>query len=124
MTGKQALFAKEYLVDLNATQAAIRAGYSVKTAEIIGHENLRKPNIAHAIQCEMEERSKRTEISADYVLKSIKRIAEAAEEAAEYNAALKGHELIGKHLKLFTDKTEVKHEGDIVLRISREDALL
>ena len=49
LTGKQQLFVEEYLIDLNATQAAIRAGYSVNTAEAIGFENLRKPKIAQAI---------------------------------------------------------------------------
>lgn len=69
LTDKQELFAKEYLVDLNATQAAIRAGYSENTARFIGAENLTKPNIQERIQELMDERSKRVEITADMVLR-------------------------------------------------------
>lgn len=50
LTDKQRMFVEEYLVDFNATQAAIRAGYSEKTASVIGYENLRKPQIQQAIQ--------------------------------------------------------------------------
>ena len=124
LSGKQQAFVTEYLVDLNATQAAIRAGYSAKTAEVIAHENLRKPQIAAAIQQAMDQRARRTEITADLVLERINRIAEVAENSAEFANALKANELLGKHLKLFTDKQEVKHEGDIILRISHEDANL
>ena len=49
MTAKQQLFVDEYLIDLNATQAALRAGYSEKTARSIGAENLSKPDIEKAI---------------------------------------------------------------------------
>ncbi|AVZ04260.1 terminase small subunit [Acinetobacter pittii] len=61
----------EYLIDLNATQAAIRAGYSEKTANEIGAENLAKPSIAKAIQDALKERSERVQIDADYVLKRL-----------------------------------------------------
>ena len=57
MTPKQKLFAQEYLVDLNATQAAIRAGYSKKTARKIGQENLTKPDIAKEIEKGKGERA-------------------------------------------------------------------
>mgnify|MGYP000871786446 FL=1 len=69
LTAKQQRFVEEYLVDLNATQAAIRAGYSVKTAEVIGHENLRKPKIQGFIDKALTERAERTEITADKVLR-------------------------------------------------------
>lgn len=69
LTDKQEMFAKEYIVDLNATQAAIRAGYSERTAKSIGQENLTKPDLQAYIQQLMEERSKRTEITADMVLR-------------------------------------------------------
>lgn len=75
LTPKQSLFVKEYLVDLNATQAAIRAGYSENRADAMGHENLRKPEIAAAIQEAMDERGKRTGVTADRVLKEIERLA-------------------------------------------------
>jgi phage terminase small subunit len=65
---KQRLFVKEYLIDLNATQAAIRAGYSKKTADRIGPELLGKTCIQEAIQKAMKKREERTEITADMVL--------------------------------------------------------
>lgn len=74
MTPKQQRFVDEYLIDLNATQAAIRAGYSARTAHATGHENLSKPEIAAAIQAAMDERAKRTEITADRVLQELAKI--------------------------------------------------
>lgn len=68
LTPKQQRFVKEYLVDLNATQAAIRAGYSAKTAESAGSRLLRNVKVQAAIQQAMADRLKRTEIDADYVL--------------------------------------------------------
>ena len=72
---RQAAFVREYLVDLNATAAAIRAGYSEKTARAIGCENLTKPDIQAAIQQEMAKRAQRTEITADKVLKEFAKLA-------------------------------------------------
>lgn len=74
LSPKQAQFVREYLIDLNATQAAIRAGYSEKTAYSIGHENLSKPEIAEAIAVAQAERAKRTEITADMVLSELAKI--------------------------------------------------
>lgn len=68
LTQKQRLFVDEYLIDLNATQAAIRAGYSKRTAGQIGDENLKKPQIAQAIKAAMDSRNKRAQVNADYVL--------------------------------------------------------
>lgn len=75
LTEKQKRFVAEYLVDLNATQAAIRAGYSENTAFIIGHENLNKPKIAEEIQKAIKEREERTHITQDMVLKELAAIA-------------------------------------------------
>ncbi len=74
LTDKQLLFCKEYIIDLNATQAAIRAGYSEKTANRIGSENLTKLDIQAEVQKLMNERSKRCEMDADYVLTRYKKI--------------------------------------------------
>jgi phage terminase small subunit len=74
LTQKQRAFVREYLVDLNATQAAIRAGYSEDTARAIGCENLTKPNIQDAIATAMRERAERTNIRADMVLKELAKI--------------------------------------------------
>jgi len=73
-TAKQHAFIEEYLVDLNATQAAIRAGYSKKTAKEMGCENLSKPNIQEAIRVAMDERSQRTGITVDRVVEAIAKI--------------------------------------------------
>lgn len=75
LTPKQERFVEEYLIDLNATQAAIRAGYSKKTAGQIGDENLKKPQIKKAIEEAKEKRSERTEITQDRVLQELARIA-------------------------------------------------
>jgi phage terminase small subunit len=131
LTDKQQRFVEEYLVDLNATQAAIRAGYSENTARAIGAENLTKPNIASAIADAQAGRSKRTEVTADYVLSSIIETMERCKQAAPVTykngeqvmvetpdgevapawafnpvGVLKGAELLGKHLAMFTDKHE------------------
>ena len=74
LTPKQAAFVQEYLVDLNATQAAIRAGYSEDTASEIGYENLNKPQIAESIQAAMDLRAERTGITVDRVLVELARM--------------------------------------------------
>lgn len=71
LTDKQEMFCREYLIDLNATQAAIRAGYSEKTAPTIACENLIKPNVQQRIAELKAERSKRVDIDADYVLRRL-----------------------------------------------------
>lgn len=111
LTPKQALFVKEYLVDLNATQAAIRAGYSEKTAKEIGCENLTKPNIKRAIDEAMDARAKRIEVDEDYVIETIMDTIQRCMDEDNYqpNYVLKGAELLGKHLKMFTEKVE--HTG-------------
>lgn len=68
LTPKQQQFILEYTIDLNATQAAIRAGYSEKVATVIGYENLTKPHISAAIQSAIYDRMTRAKINADYVL--------------------------------------------------------
>ena len=75
LTEKQQRFVDEYLIDLNATQAAIRAGYSVKTANEQGSQNLAKPSIQQAIAEQMAERSKRTGINQDRVVLELAKIA-------------------------------------------------
>ena len=116
LTPKQAAFVREYLIDLNATQAAIRAGYSSNRADAMGHENLRKPVIAAAVQAAMDARSLKVELTAADVLRDINAVKADAmrktydkdgnEVMANHTAALKALELQGKHLKMFTDKVE------------------
>lgn len=75
MNKRQQIFCDEYLIDLNATQAAIRAGYSEKTAYSIGEENLKKPELKEYIDKKMEERQKRTELTQDMIINELKAIA-------------------------------------------------
>lgn len=77
LTLKQKIFVDEYLIDLNATQAAIRAGYSKKTAYRTGADNLIKPQIQAQIQKRMKDREERTEITQDFVLRELYAIANA-----------------------------------------------
>lgn len=72
---KNRLFVKEYLIDLNATQAALRAGYSKRTAYSIGSELLKKPEIAALVQEEMDKRAAKLDITAARVLAEIARLA-------------------------------------------------
>lgn len=113
MTPKQKQFVKEYLIDLNATQAATRAGYSAKTANEQGARLLANVSVAQAVQKGMDERAKRTEITADYVLAGIVDVVKRAKADNEKQHELKGLELLGKHLELFTDK--MKHSGNVGL---------
>lgn len=128
LTAKQKMFIKEYLIDMNGTQAAIRAGYSEDTAQQIASENLLKPLIKEKIDEELSKRAKKLDITAEWVLTNLKTIAERcmqAEEVQKYDndfkmmigtgeykfdsgGANKSLELIGKHLKMFTDKQEVE----------------
>lgn len=75
MTPRQEQFVREYLIDLNATQAAIRAGYSAKTARQIGERLLTYVDVAEAIRLAMAERSRRTQVTADRVLEELAKIA-------------------------------------------------
>jgi phage terminase small subunit len=118
LTPKQTLFVQEYLVDLNATQAAIRAGYSAKTANVIAAQNLSKLNIQQAVQEAQQNRAQRVRRTADDVLTDILRIGRKAEETGEFGPALKAAELEGKHLGLFTDKLD--HSGEVLIRVKRD----
>lgn len=116
LTAKQAAFVKEYLIDLNATQAAIRAGYSAKTAEQQGYQLIQKTSVKEKIQKSMNERSETVGLTAADVLRDINAVKadamrktydkEGNEVMANHTAALKALELQGKHLKMFTDKVE------------------
>lgn len=75
LTDKQQRFVDEYLIDLNATQAAIRAGYSVANADKIGPELLGKTRVADAVAARMKDRERRTEITQDRVLQEYAKLA-------------------------------------------------
>lgn len=144
LTEKQKRFVEEYLVDLNATQAAIRAGYSQDTARQMGSENLSKPYIAEAIAIARKEQSDRTKIDADYVLGTIRETVERCRQAEpvldrrgeqvmvetpegeiakaymfDSKGVLKGCELLGRNLSLWKDRVE--HTGKDGGPIQTED---
>ncbi|MES0444993.1 MAG: terminase small subunit [Desulfobacterales bacterium] len=138
LSRKQKLFVQEYLIDLNATQAAVRAGYSPKTATEQASRLLTHVKVSTAIQNSMNDRSERTGIDSDYVLSSIHDTVERCKQSKpvtykngdpvlcetpdgkivpaysfDSGAVLKGCELLGKHLKMFTDKVE--HSGAVTI---------
>jgi phage terminase small subunit len=113
MTPKQTHFVDEYLIDLNATQAAIRAGYSVTTAASIGQENLTKPEIAHAIAEAQAARVTRTRITQDVVLQGLLREANFTGKGSSHGARVSAWKQLGVHLGMFTEKTE--HSGSLTL---------
>ncbi|MGP9790682.1 terminase small subunit [Roseinatronobacter sp. NSM] len=75
LTDKQEKFVDEYLIDLNATQAAKRAGYSEKTAHRIGAENMQKPAIVARIKERQLDAQKRTEVTLDRIIEEMAKVA-------------------------------------------------
>ncbi len=118
LTAKQDRFVEEYLVDLNATQAALRAGYSEKTARSIGAENLSKPDIEKAIADALEARRLRTEITQDRVLEELAAIAFAPlPEVREVKMSdrLVALDKLAKHLGMFTEHHH--HTGEVTTSV-------
>lgn len=121
LTPKQELFCKEYLIDLNKTQAAIRAGYSKDSAYSIGHEIMNKPEVASRVRELMAERSKEIIVDAYFVIESLienVKKCQQAQPVLEWNpdtrqmepsgewqfdsqGANRALELLGKHLGVF-----------------------
>ena len=142
MTAKQMRFCDEYLIDLNATQAAIRAGYSEKNARNIASENLAKPYIKEYIEARMAEKESSLIASQDEVLKYLTSVlrgesqsevvvvenigdftseARTMKKAPDEKERLKAAELLGKRYGLYKDKVDV--EGAIPVVISGADDL-
>lgn len=120
LTPKQERFVEEYLVDLNGTQAAIRAGYSPKTANEQASVMLTKPNIQEAVQAQRAKVSERTMRTVADVMADIGRVRDNAMQIMtdpdtggqvmlSHKDALKALELEGKHLGAFTERIE--HSG-------------
>jgi len=140
------VFVQEYLKDMNATQAAIRAGYSAHTAYSIGQENLNKPEIKQAIDTAMNERAERTELTQDYVLHNLQEIAErcmqkrpvmfkgvqAVDDDGNHlwtfdaRSAIRAFELLGKHMGMFNDKNKEQEQipEDVKISIAVRKAVL
>lgn len=142
MTKKQKRFADEYLIDCNATQAAIRAGYSAKTARSIGQENLTKPDIKTYIDEQLAKIHNENIADATEVMQYLTSVLRGQSEseivvvegtgdgcsdarrmtkAPDERERLKAAELLGKRFGMFTDKVNL--EGVIPVIISGEDQL-
>lgn len=106
LSAKMERFVAEYLVDGNGKRSAIAAGYSPRSAMRQASDMLQHPAIKKALGAKRRAIAKKLDLSAEKVLGDIERIANAAEKAKKYSDALKGKELLGKHLKLFTEKHE------------------
>ena len=140
LTNKQQLFVDEYLIDLNATQAAIRAGYSKKTAYAIGNENLMKPELKKYIDQRMAEKESELIADQDEVLKYltavmrgqtqaevvvVEGVGEGCSEARTMRKApdererLKAAELLGKRYGLYTDRIEQEVDTELTINIKR-----
>lgn len=98
LTAKQQRFCEEYVIDCNATQAAIRAGYSAKTAYSIGDENLKKPEIQECLQTLQGAAQERNKLDFDYIINGFRKIAETAEKESDRNTALSN---LAKHLGFY-----------------------
>ncbi|TDI70258.1 MAG: terminase small subunit [Betaproteobacteria bacterium] len=128
LTAKQEMFCREYLIDLNAKQAAIRAGYKENSAKEQGCENLTKPNIQEYIQELKKPREEKLGIDAEWVLKRALRINDKSleeddnGECSNLAAANKSLELIGKHISVDCFNNNLKVSADIKLTdMSDED---
>ena len=141
MTEKQKRFCDEYLIDLNATQAAIRAGYSKKTARVIGNENLMKPYIKKYIDERMAEKEKELIADQDEVLRYLTSVMRGQSQSTELvvegvgdgcseartimkepseKDRLKAAELLGKRYGLYTDKLELETDMDLNITVTRK----
>ena len=142
LTAKQQRFCDEYLIDLNATQAAIRAGYSKKTAKDIGCENLAKPNIKEYIDARMAEKNKELIADQDEVLRYLTSVLRGESQSTEIvvegvgdgcseartiqkepseKDRLKAAELLGKRYGLYTEKIEADVDMELNINIDYGD---
>jgi phage terminase small subunit len=121
VTPKQSIFAREYLIDLNATQAALRAGYKLSYAKRACFVLLRKPDVAASVAEGMAARAKRTEIDADRVMREYAKLA-FADIAKLATWGKKGVEL-REHTEISADDTaaivELSRAGKIKIHDKR-----
>jgi phage terminase small subunit len=113
MTIKQDLFIREYLKTWNATEAAINAGYSKRTAYSIGEENLKKPEIKEAL--EKLKKEILGDVEKDIIENVTFWMSIRDDKEAAAGARLKASELLGRYRSMFTDKVE--HSGHIAVEI-------
>lgn len=122
MTPLQSAFVDEYLIDLNATQAAIRAGYAESGARTEGARLLANADIADAIAVAKAKRSEKTGIDAAWVLSEAQSVYKEARGIGKLPEALKALELCGKHVDIQAFKEKIEHSGAVAIVVSSEDA--
>ena len=111
LTDRQKEFVRQYLVDLNATKAAIRAGYSERTANAQAGRLLANVGIREAIENAQAKRARRVEIKAEDVLRGVIEVTTQARDSGDLKTALKGYELQGKHLGMWTERVKQEVSG-------------
>jgi hypothetical protein len=120
LTNRQKAFAREYLVDFNATAAYKRAGYKAKghSAEAAGQRLLRNVEVKAMIEEQIQDRADRTEITADLVIQETWKNYRRCVDAEEYAAANKSLELLGRHTGAFPNKHEHSGPNNAAIPIS------
>ena len=106
LTPMQEIFLQEYMVDYNASRAILKAGYKTKNPNRLGTDLLNHPLIQKELSERTKERRERMELTVDYVVNKLVSIVEET-EAGNPNAALRGLELLAKHLGMLKEKTEI-----------------
>jgi phage terminase small subunit len=119
LTDKQRRFVEEYLVDLNATQAAIRAGYSEKTAYSQGQRLLKNVEVAKLLSDRAANTSEKLDLSAERVLRGLFEEATRTGEGSSHGARVSAWGLLGKYHSLFTDKIEANVTADVTVNDAR-----
>lgn len=119
LTAKQERFVAEYLIDLNATQAAIRAGYAAKTANREGSRLLSNVDIAEAIAAKAGKTAEKLDLSAERVLRGLFEEATRQGEGSSHGARVSAWGLLGKYHKLFVDRVEADVTGDLTVTDAR-----
>lgn len=115
LTDKQSKFVSEYLIDLNATQAAIRAGYSKGTAKQIGSENLSKPAISTAIAEALESGAKRNNVTVDEITRMHREAFEVSKTEGQGSAMTGSAQNLAKLHGLIVERNEVS--SDLTIEI-------
>ena len=111
LSPKRAAFVREYLVDYNAAQAAVRAGYAEKAAKVQGSTLLTIPNVAMAVQRGQAAKSGKVELTREMVISGLTREANAGDLNVPNSARTRAQELLGKHLGLWTEKHQIENIG-------------
>lgn len=123
LSPRQERFVQEYLVDLNASQAALRAGYSKKNHMSIGAQLLMKTHIKEAIAERKRQLEARAWLTTEKVLADLEELRQRALADGDYRSATKASELHGKYLGMWTERVEqqVTHSGSVAVSMCRPE---